>query len=85
MAPGNIEQTISELISQETKIPSSELRADTNLRELPGVESIKVLRIISKLERTYDIELDDDVVFRVKTLGELADAIRQRQGGGAAR
>lgn len=73
----DIEQTISRLVSEELKLPMAELQADTNLRELPGVESIRVLRIIARLERTYDVELEDELVFRVQTLGQLADAIRK--------
>lgn len=75
-----IEQTISRLVSEELKLPVEELQASTNLRELPGVESIRVLRIIARLERTYDVELEDELVFRVQTLGELAEAIRKLQG-----
>jgi acyl carrier protein len=76
----DIEQTISRLVSEELKLPMEELKGDTNLRELPGVESIRVLRIIARLERAYDVELEDELVFRVQTLGELADAIRKLRG-----
>lgn len=76
---GNTEigKTISSLVSEELKIPAEEITPGTNLRELPGVESIKVLRIIAKIERLYDVELDDELVFRVKTIQELAEAIEQ--------
>jgi acyl carrier protein len=73
----DIAKNISALVSQELKIPHEQIEPTTNLRELPGVESIKVLRIIAKLERAYGVELEDELVFRVKTVQELADAITQ--------
>ncbi len=71
-----IERTITRLVIQELNIDPVRIGRDTNLRELPGIESIRLLRIVSKLERTFGVELEDEVVFTVSTLGELADAIR---------
>ena len=75
----DIGQTITSLVSEELKIPIEQISPATNLRELPGVESIKVLRIIAKLERVYDVELEDELVFQVKSIQELADAIQKLQ------
>jgi len=75
----DVERTISAIVCEELKLSAEQLTSGTNLRELPGVESIKVLRIISKIERVFDVELEDDVVFRVKTVAELASAIRNLQ------
>lgn len=36
---------------------------------------MRVLRIIARIERTYDIELEDEDVFAVSTLAELADVV----------
>lgn len=69
--------TISTLVSEELKIPLEQITPTTNLRDLPGVESIKVLRIVAKIERHFDVELEDDLVFRVKTIQELAEAIQE--------
>jgi acyl carrier protein len=41
------------------------------------MDSVKVLRIIARIERAHDVELDDEVVFGVSTIGEIADAIRE--------
>jgi hypothetical protein len=41
------------------------------------MDSVKVLRIIARIERAHDIELDDEVVFGVSTIGEIAAAIRE--------
>lgn len=82
--PEAIEQIIRTLVSQELKLPPGAITHATNLRELPGIESIKVLRIIAKLENHYDIELADDVVFRISTVGELVRSIRDLAPAAAA-
>ncbi len=46
------------------------------LRAIVGIESIKVLRIICKVEQRYDVELEDDTVFRANTIQDIVDAIR---------
>lgn len=49
----------------------------TPLRELPGVESIKVLRIITQIEARFAIELDEQIVFNIGTFGELVDEVEK--------
>ncbi len=69
---------IAATIANELKMNAHELTPKTELRAVDGVESIKVLRIISKVEQKYDVELDDDTVFRVNTIQDIVDAVCQR-------
>ncbi len=81
----DIEATIATFIGDELKIPKEQIHPDTNLRELPGIESIRVLRIVAKIERAYSVEFDDALVFTVRTPSELASAVRRlRVAGGQA-
>jgi acyl carrier protein len=72
--PG-IEDAIKKIVRSTLNLPESEIASSTNLRDLPGVESIKILRIVASLEKKFDIRLDDQVVFRVSTIEELAGAV----------
>jgi acyl carrier protein len=63
------------IIRTELNDPSLVFESATVIRELPGIESMKVLRIISKIERQFGVELDDDVVFNVGTFGDLVGAL----------
>ena len=75
----SLEDNLFAIVRQELRLPDEQLGVGTRLRELPGVESIKLLRIVAKIERAYGVEFEDEVVFRVQTIGELAAAIRQLQ------
>jgi acyl carrier protein len=79
-----IQATVRDVVSEQLGLPPEAITATSDLRKLPGIESLKVLRIIARIERCYDIELDDEVVFGVTTVEELAVAIRDQVQAGAA-
>jgi acyl carrier protein len=62
-------------LAAELKIEASAITEDSVLRELPGVDSIQLLRVVSRLEREWDIELDDEDVFASSTFADLADMV----------
>jgi acyl carrier protein len=71
-ANGSIENTILKIVQGVLKFPPDRIQATTDLRDLPGVESIKILRIVANVEKELGIRLDDQVVFRVNTIEGLA-------------
>jgi acyl carrier protein len=67
---------IIQIISTELGVPAEELARDVRLRSLPGMESMKVLSIILKVEKKYGIELPDDATFRLETVGQFLDLVQ---------
>lgn len=67
---------IIQIISTELGIPAEELKPEVRLRSLPGMESMKVLSIILKVEKKYGIELPDDATFRLETVGQFLDLVQ---------
>src|SRR5712671_4203911 len=53
----------------------AEITADAVLRELPGADSLHLLRVVAGLERHYGLEFEDEKVFGVTTLAEVMDLI----------
>lgn len=68
------------LLHKNLELPIELLEDDAKLREL-GVESIKVLRTILAIEEHYDIELDNEVVFKAETVRDIARAVVQLKEG----
>lgn len=66
---------LRQIICAELGDPSLVFEPETAIRDLPGIESMKVLRIISKIERQFGVELSDQVVFNIGTYGELSNAL----------
>jgi acyl carrier protein len=67
-------------LAAELKIPESGIGAADVLRELPGADSMRMLRVVSKLERHWDVEFDDDAIFAVKTVDELVTLVEKSVG-----
>jgi acyl carrier protein len=64
---------IRDLVSGELAVPADEIGDDVPLKELPGADSIKMLRLVAQIERHYDAEFEDEDVFKVRTINELVD------------
>lgn len=52
----------------------------TDLRTLDGVDSLRLLRLVTHVEEHFGVELDDAEVFDTHTLGALAELVRTRVG-----
>lgn len=61
--------------SKELGIDISEIAEDTVLKQLPGADSVRLLRIVAQIERIHDVEFEDADIFRVTTPGELAQLV----------
>ncbi len=72
--------TVTAIAAAELGLPAADLRPDTDLRAIEGMDSVKVLRMIAKIEQAYDIELDDEVVFGLSSIDGTAGAVRQALG-----
>ena len=76
-ADDGITAAVTAIAAAELSLPAASLRPDTDLRAIEGMDSVKVLRMVAKIEQAYDIELDDEVVFGLSSIAGTADAVRQ--------
>ncbi|GAA4558391.1 acyl carrier protein [Pseudonocardia xishanensis] len=72
-----ITDTVRAVVADVLSVPADQLSVDTDLRDVEGADSIKVLRLIARIEREYDVELEDSDVFGVSTIAEVADVVRR--------
>jgi acyl carrier protein len=73
----DIREQIASIIAEQLNISAGELTPDSHFRSLPNVDSMRVLQIILKTEKTFGIEISDEVTFRVETVGEFQDLVVQ--------
>ncbi|MGN2639765.1 acyl carrier protein [Nocardia takedensis] len=73
--PDEILRTITAIAVAETGLSETDLRPDVDLRGLAGVDSVRVLRMVAKIERAYDIELEDEQVFGMSTLDDVVTVV----------
>jgi acyl carrier protein len=70
-------RTITGIVCAEFGIPADRAAPDLDLREVEGASSVKVLRAISKIERHYDIELEDEDVFGLKSINDVVGVVEK--------
>ncbi|EFL28106.1 phosphopantetheine-binding protein [Streptomyces himastatinicus ATCC 53653] len=73
----DITRTVTEVVAEILDRPVDALSPDADLRGVEGADSIKVVRIIAKIEQTFDIELEDDEIFGINTIGEVVALVER--------
>ena len=81
MKSGAVEDAVKQIVQHTLKLPDDKISSETNLRDLPGVESIKILRIVASVEKKFDIRLDDQVVFKMSTIREMVTEVEKLVAG----
>lgn len=71
----DVAQIVRDHLARELQIDRADVSDDAVLKNLSGADSVRLLRVMSRIERHWDIEFADEDVFGVKTLGELVDLI----------
>lgn len=69
---------IFDLAAEHFRVPRERLRADDDFFEALGIDSLKALDLLTKLERRFGIELPDYEVQGVSDFRTLADRIHAR-------
>lgn len=71
----------AEFLATELKTSPAEIGGADVLKDLPGADSMKLLRVVSKLERRWDVEFEDEAVFSAKTVDELVTLVHRYVSG----
>ncbi|MGY0055398.1 acyl carrier protein [Streptomyces sp. LZ34] len=71
----------TEYLATELEVSPAEIGLADALKALPGADSMKLLRVVSKLERRWDIEFDDQAVFAADTVDELVTLVHTYVSG----
>lgn len=62
--------------------PSETLTLETPREEVPGWDSMGTLLLMADLDEIHGIQLSEEELADLKTLGDIANLIESRGGGG---
>lgn len=71
-----IQSAVFEVISRERNCPISELSLDMRLEDL-GIDSLKAITILYELEEQLNIEIPNQLLETVRTVGDIVSGIDQ--------
>ncbi len=70
-------EKIKAIIVEVLNIDVETITADTTFVDDLGADSLDIFQIVMGIEEEYDIELDNDTVEQIQTVGDAAEAIRR--------
>ena len=69
-------EKIKAIIAEVLNIDADSITEDTTFVDDLGADSLDIFQIIMGSEEEYDIELDNESVEQIQTVGDAVDAIR---------
>ena len=78
----SVEAIICQVIAKELGVPIEMVEQAGTLRETPGMESLRLLRAVTGVEKKFGIELPDELVFSIESVPHLAEVVREQLAKG---
>ena len=69
-------EKITAIIAEVLNIDADSITADTTFVDDLGADSLDIFQIIMGIEEEYDIELENESVEQIQTVGDAVEAIR---------
>ena len=69
-------EKIKAIIAEVLNIDADSITADTTFVDDLGADSLDIFQIIMGIEEEYDIELENEVVEQIQTVGDAIEALR---------
>lgn len=79
-----VADSVREVLATELGIAVGDISGEAEINLLPGMESVKLLKIVSELEEIHGASLDDDVLFAMETVNDLVQALQSPESAGGA-
>ena len=71
-------EQIKKILSEQFSISEDEIGMDTSFTEDIGADSLDLVELIMALEQEFDVEIDDEEVEGIKTVGDAVRYIKDK-------
>lgn len=68
-------ETVIDLISKNLEVPKEKLNADTDIINDLDADSLDLVEMVMNIEDEFDIEIDDNVLMNLHTIGDVAEEL----------
>lgn len=72
-------ENVSKMIAEQLKVDTAKVTREARLIEDLGADSANVMVLIMDLEDHYNMQVDDNAITSLKTVGDVVEYIEQRQ------
>lgn len=79
--PTPTEQTVISIAAKYAECLAEDITLDSRWREDLGLDSIDDVDVVMECEETFGIELPNEYLYAIETVGELVELIESRSDG----
>lgn len=70
---------VKELISEQLDVKADDITEASNIQNDLGADSLDVVDLVMALEDEFDVEIPEDQVENIKTVGDIVKFIEDKQ------
>ena len=70
-------ETIRDIIAEQLGIDKDEITTETSIFDDLGADSLDLVELVMAIEQEFDLEIDDDDVEKIKTIGDAVNYIKE--------
>jgi acyl carrier protein len=74
----NIQQKITDILTEKLGIGASEITIDANFIKDLGIDSLDYAELVMDFEQTFDIKIPDDDAEKLQTIGQAVKYIESK-------
>ncbi len=74
-ADASVEATIVDILATTTNIPLDGDKDEIHLHRL-GIDSAEMINIIIAIEDAFDLDVEDEYIHRLRTVGDIVRAVK---------
>lgn len=68
-------EKIKKILAEQLDVDAEELSMDTKIAEDLGADSLDVVELLMSIEDEFDVEIPDDEIENLKTIGNVVEYI----------
>lgn len=72
-------EKVKKILSEQFSVAENSITANTNIAEDLGADSLDVVDILMSIEDEFEIEVPDEEIDNIRTVGELVNYIKNNQ------
>lgn len=69
-------EKIKAILAEQLGADENDMTLDTNIAKDLGADSLDVVELLMSIEDEFDVEIPDEEIENIKTIGELTDYIQ---------
>ena len=71
-------EQIKKILAEQFSMNEDDITMDTSFAEDIGADSLDLVELVMALEQEFDIEIDDEEVEKIKTVGDAVRYIKDK-------